>query len=101
MLWMLRRARHCFGMMPVAIRMRSIDENGLYDHIIYNDDVDAAYDQLAQVAARALQGGVGTSSLDGAEKGANLADNSAASAVVQVQLMPTSDVMLVVNTISE
>lgn len=97
MLCMQRRARHCFGMMSAAIRMRSIDESGLYDHIIYNDEVDAAYDQLAQVAARALQGGVGTSSLDGAEKGVDPADNSAASAVVQVQLMPMRNVISVVN----
>ena len=101
MLWTLRCARHCCGEMPVAVQLRSIDESGLYDHIIYNDEVDAAYDQLAQVAARALQGGVGTSSLDGAEKGADPADNSAASAAVQVQLMPTSCAISAVNTDSK
>ena len=57
----------------------SIEEKGLYDHIIYNDDVDAAYAQLAEVAARALQGGVGTAALEGG------ADNAAVSAGVKVR----------------
>lgn len=42
----------------------SIDERGLYDHVIYNDDVEAAYEQLVEIAARALQGGTGSAPLD-------------------------------------
>ena len=36
----------------------SIKEPGLYDYIIFNDDVEEAFRQLASVAERALRGQV-------------------------------------------
>ena len=40
--------------------MRSIKEPGLYDYVIFNDDLDEAFSQLATVARRALAGQVGS-----------------------------------------
>ncbi len=37
-------------------RARSIKEPGLYDYIIFNEDVEEAFRQLASVAGRALRG---------------------------------------------
>ena len=42
--------------------MRSIKEPGLYDYVIFNDDLDEAFSQLATVARRALAGQVGNGS---------------------------------------
>ena len=40
----------------------SIKEQGLYDYVIFNDDLDEAYAQLATVARRALAGQSGNGS---------------------------------------
>lgn len=61
----------------------SIEELGLYDHVIYNDDVEAAYAQLVEIAARALRGGVGSAPLDSAP------DSVSAPDVPQVPRSPT------------
>ncbi len=41
---------------------RSIKEPGLYDYVIFNDDLEEAFSQLATVARRALAGQVGNGS---------------------------------------
>jgi Guanylate kinase len=41
----------------------SIEEKGLYDHVVYNDSVDQAFAQLNQIASRALEGETGSGPL--------------------------------------
>lgn len=66
----------------IATRLRtareeveSVQEQGLYDHVIVNDDFEAAYKQLEAVAQRCLAGEVG-----GPESGGAAAGGAAAAA---------------------
>ncbi|KAK9830639.1 hypothetical protein WJX81_008303 [Elliptochloris bilobata] len=56
----------------------SIKEPGLYDYIIFNDDVEEAFRQLASVAERALRGQVGNGSGPGSGVVTLVADEDAA-----------------------
>lgn len=40
-----------------------MEEQSLYDHVVYNDSVDQAFLQLSQVAQRALAGETGSAPL--------------------------------------
>lgn len=42
--------------MPTAPPNRSLNEKGLYDYLLINDDLDETAEKLKAVAQRALQG---------------------------------------------
>ena len=54
-----------FGVFPsiatllVVLGMCSVQEGGLYDYILCNDDLEAAFQQLRVIAQRALSGHTG------------------------------------------
>lgn len=73
----------------IATRLRtareeveSVQEAGLYDHVIVNDDFDAAYQQLAAVARRCLAGEVGGPESSGAAAAGGAAAAAAGAAAV-------------------
>ena len=37
----------------------SVDEKGLYDHVVSNDNIEQAFAELEQIAKRALDGEIG------------------------------------------
>ena len=58
----ISESRHCNGMCPSDAWSHvpcSIQEEGLYDHVIYNDNLEEASQQLAEIAERALNGETG------------------------------------------
>ena len=44
---------------PWICQSGSIEEEGLYDHVIYNDNLEEAFQELAALAERALSGDTG------------------------------------------
>jgi guanylate kinase len=62
--------------------LRSVEEPGLYDYVIVNNDLDAAYKQLTAVAQRCLAGEVGGPESSGAAGAAAAAAGVAAVTVV-------------------
>ena len=38
---------------------RSMEEDGLYDYVIVNDELDKAFEELSLIAGRALAGEIG------------------------------------------
>ena len=73
----------------------SIKEPGLYDYVIFNDDLEDAFAQLVLVAKRALSGnqGTGSPSITGpvtlvAEEEPSQASQPAASAAVPASAVP-------------
>lgn len=59
----LRCSGHATAQPDAALHTRSIEEKGLYDHVVYNDSVDQAFAQLNQIANRALEGETGSGPL--------------------------------------
>ncbi len=39
--------------------VRSMEEDGLYDYVIVNDELDKAFEELLLIAGRALAGEIG------------------------------------------
>ena len=45
--------------MPDTDMARSMEEEGLYDYVIVNDELDKAFEELSLIAERALAGEIG------------------------------------------
>jgi hypothetical protein len=69
--------------------VESVKEAGLYDYVIVNNDLEAAYTQLAAVAQRALAGEVGGPETSGGAAGAAAAAGGAAGVAAARSGSPT------------